>query len=97
MANETLIVTFNKPYTFEGKEYKEVDLSGIEDLTGNDLLEVDKISSAANAVALVPEMTLSYNAAIAARVSKQPIEFFYQLPAKDALKVKNAVMTFLNS
>ena len=32
---------FNKPFTFEGKEYKELDLN-LEGLTGDDLISVEK-------------------------------------------------------
>ncbi len=29
-VNNGLVVVFRKPYSFEGKEYSEIDLSGIE-------------------------------------------------------------------
>ena len=32
---------FNKPFTFEGKEYKELDLN-LEGLTGDDLISVER-------------------------------------------------------
>ena len=34
---ESLILKFRKPYMFEGKEYTEVDLSAMEDMTAEDL------------------------------------------------------------
>ena len=34
---ESLILKFKKPYVFEGKEYTEVDLSAMEDMTAEDL------------------------------------------------------------
>lgn len=30
---ESLVLKFRKPYKFEGQEYTEVDLSGMEDMT----------------------------------------------------------------
>lgn len=90
-------VTFSKPYTFEGKEYENIDLSGIEDLTGNDLLAADKAFAETGTFAPAPELTLPYAFAIAATSTKLPIEFFNGLPAKDALKVKNNVVRFLNN
>lgn len=97
MINNKLTVKFTKPYKFEGKEHKEIDLSGLADLDGNALLEADQVMAANNAVSLVPEMTLTYNFALAAKVTEQPLEFFFGLPIKDALKVKSTVMTFLNN
>jgi hypothetical protein len=90
------VVEFKKPYIFEGKEYTSIDLSGIDDLSGNDLLEADKIYSASGQFSPVPELTLAYTFAIASRATKLPLEFFNNLPAREALKVKNEVVRFLN-
>mgnify|MGYP001025553614 CR=1 FL=1 len=94
--NKEGVVEFKKTYTFEGKEYTSIDLSGIDDLSGNDLLEADKIYSASGQFSPVPELTLAYTFAIASRATKLPLEFFYNLPAREALKVKNEVVRFLN-
>ncbi|MEK4883674.1 hypothetical protein NST81_02935 [Bacillus sp. FSL W8-0223] len=94
--NKEGVVEFKKPYTFEGKEYTSIDLSGIDDLSGNDLLEADKIYSASGQFSPVPELTLAYTFAIASRATKLPLEFFNNLPAREALKVKNEVIRFLN-
>ena len=40
---ESLILKFRKPYMFEGKEYTEVDLSAMEDMTAEDLCAMGKI------------------------------------------------------
>ncbi|PAQ15072.1 hypothetical protein CD798_08495 [Bacillaceae bacterium SAOS 7] len=90
-------VVFKKPYLFEGKEYNSIDLSGIDNLTGVDLLEADQIYSNTGQYSPMPEMTLNYTFVIATKVTKQPLEFFHQLPAKEALKVKNTVIRFLNN
>lgn len=37
---ESLVLKFRKPYTFENQEYTEVDLSGMEDMTAGDLCAV---------------------------------------------------------
>lgn len=96
MAGE-LIVIFNKPYSFEGKEYKEVDLSKLEDLTGEDLLEADKQFTASGQFAVMTEMTMGYCFILASIATGKPVEFFQKLPAKDAMKVKGTVMGFLNN
>ncbi|TCI25573.1 phage tail assembly protein [Exiguobacterium sp. SH5S4] len=91
------IVKFKKPYSFEGQTYQSVDLSGIDDLTGDDLLEADRAYTASGQFSPLPEMTLAYAFSIAATVTKQPIEFYRSLPAKEGLKVKNEVIRFLNN
>ena len=35
-----LKIAFEKPYIFEGETYNEIDLSGLEDMTGNDFINV---------------------------------------------------------
>lgn len=40
--NNELLVKFDKPYTFEGVDYNEIDLSRIENLSTKDLINADK-------------------------------------------------------
>ena len=42
---ESLVLKFRKPYTFENQEYTEVDLSGMEDMTAGDLCAVAKLAN----------------------------------------------------
>jgi hypothetical protein len=88
-------VVFNKPYQFEGQEYNEVDLAGLENLKASDLAEADKAFIASGQVAMVNEMSIGYACIIAARASAKPVEFFTGLPAKDAISVKSVVTNFL--
>lgn len=90
-------VIFKKPYHFEGKEYKEVDLSGLDNLSTNDLIEADKQFANTGQMALMNEMTTGYACIVAAKATGYPVEFFYRLPGAEGLKVKNVVMTFLNA
>lgn len=96
MKNELKII-FKNPYSFEGKEYTEVDLSEIENLSTGDLIEADKQFNASGQMALMNEMTTGYSCIIAAKATKKPVEFFENLPAGEGLKVKNKVMGFLNA
>ena len=41
-VNPKYIVKFKKPYRFEGRDYTEVDLSGLERLTVKDAIEVQR-------------------------------------------------------
>lgn len=94
---EDLKIIFKKSYNFEGKEYKEVDLSGIENLSTKDLIEADKQFNLSGQMAMMNEMTTGYSCIIAAKGTKMPVEFFENLPAGEGLKVKNKVMGFLNA
>jgi hypothetical protein len=91
------VIVFGKPFEFEGKSVESIDLSGLENLTGDDLLEADRAYSATGNYSPVPELTLAYAFSLAATVAGVPHEFFKRLPGKEALKVKNEVVRFLNS
>jgi len=104
MANEknieieeqnTYVLRFSKPYTFEGETFTEVDLTEIENITAADMIAAQKVMSKGGTVEMLPEMSLQYACVIAARVSKRPIEFFTSLPARDAIKLKNIVTGFI--
>lgn len=93
---DSLVIKFKKPYKFEGKEYTEIDLSGLEDLSASDMIAVNKIMNRSNpGIDVMPEVSLEYACNLAAKATKQPIEFFTNLPPKQAMKVKNRVMGFL--
>lgn len=94
---EDLILRFNKPYKFDGREYTEVDLSGLEDVTAGVLENVGKIVSkkAPGMNPALQEMSLTFCTYLAQRVAKLPLEFFTGLPAKEAIKLKAMVTNFL--
>ena len=92
---EDLVLRFKKPYSFEGETYTEVDLSGLEDLSAADLCKVGKMVKKIDGVDPIAEMSLPYAIYMAARVTGKPLEFFQQLPAREAIKLKNLVAGFL--
>ena len=92
-----LKVVFRKPYTFEHVAYTELDLSGLEDMTGMDLIEVGKNYGRGNNVALYQEYESDFCFALAARAADKPIEFFYAMPIKDSIQVKETVTHFFLS
>lgn len=92
----SLVITLKKPYKFEGREYTEIDLSGMEDLTAADMIAVNKyMDRTAAGIQVMPEVSLEYACVLASKATKQPVEFFTGLPPKQAVKVKNRVMGFL--
>ncbi len=93
---DSLILKLKKPYKFEGKEYTEIDLSGLEDLSAADMIAVNKyMDRTATGIQVMPEVSLEYACVLASKASKLPVEFFTGLPPKQAIKVKNRVMGFL--
>ena len=94
MAKET-IIKFEKPYIFEGTTYTEIDLKKIDELTAKDMITAEKIFTAGGNASAVTEMSMAYVCILASIVTKLPQEFFEGLPAKEALKVKAEVTSFL--
>lgn len=90
-----LLVVFKKPFEFEGEVYKDVDLSGLEDLSARDMIAANKIMERSGTVNVIPEMSLEYACIISAKATGKPVEFFQSLPPKEALKIKNRVTSFL--
>lgn len=93
---ESLVIKLKKPYRFEGKEYTEIDLSGLEELTAADMIALEnQYDRKSPGINVMPEVKVGYAVMMAARAAKLPVEFFNGLPPKDAMKVKNRVMGFL--
>lgn len=87
-------ITFSKPYRFEGKDYTELDLSGLDNLTAEHMIAADKYMTRNGNFSVMPEMNLEYALYIASEATDLPIEFFKRLPPKDTIKVKNRVTNF---
>lgn len=90
--------TFAKPFTFEGKEYKEISLD-LDALTGADMLLAERQFNAieGNNQTFVPvkELSKEFQSIIAAMAAKLPFEFMKALPANDFAKVTTQVQNFL--
>ena len=87
-----LVMKLDKPFTFEGQTYTEVDLSGLEDTTAADLQAVGRFVTKKNPAANPATVDAQF---MAARVAHLPLEFFERLPAKEAIKLKGIVVGFL--
>lgn len=93
---ENLTIQLKKPYLFEGKEYTEIDLTSLDDMTAADMIALENQYTKRNpGINVMPEVRVEYAMMMAARATKLPIEFFNRLPQKEAVKVKNRVMGFL--
>ena len=85
---------FLEPYKFEDKEYKSIELS-VENIKGYDIAAVKRQWTAVGYQAPVPALDSEFCAMVAARVSKQPLEFFENLPSKDYIGLTLRVSNFL--
>ena len=93
---KSMVIVLKKPYVFERVEYKEIDLSGMEDLQASDMIAVNKLMKRTSAgFDVMPEVSLEYACNIAAKATKKHIEYFLQLPPREAMRVKNKVLGFL--
>lgn len=88
------ILTLSRVYNFEGENISELDLSGLEDITADDMIRANRVLSNSGTIAIVPETDLHYTLAIAASATGRPIEFLKMLKPKDAMKIKNRVTSF---
>lgn len=86
------IVKFDKPYKFEGKEYDSLDLSGMEKMTVQDLIDIQKNIGNELAAMSVMEMTTSFAQEMAVKATGKPVEFFKLMPRGKIKKVQAAVI-----
>lgn len=93
-AANGFLITFRNPYSFEGKEYKTLNLSGLEGLTAEQLFEASGVFARNDYINPRPEADPKYCCMLAAAACGLPHEFFDGLPAKEVMKVRNAVQSF---
>ena len=97
--DEEYVIKLKKPYVFEGKEYAEIDLSGIKKMTIRDGIEVQKslFNGEEIAAIVMAEASTSFAREIAARATKLPVEFFKLARLDVSRAVKATVMGMLNT
>jgi hypothetical protein len=97
MEDNKYLITFKKPYEFEGAEYKEIDLSAIQNLKASDLIAADKLFATRGQMSAMNEMSVGYACIIGSKTTQNPLEFFENMPANEAIKLKNMVARFFYS
>ena len=97
-ADQKDVLVFNRPYVFEGTEYKEVDLSGIRNLTIMDAIQAQKdlINQRELAAAILMETTTAFARIIAAKATGLPIEFFKLMPRGRNNELVKTVQSYFN-
>ena len=89
-------IQLRKPLNHKGRELKELDIP-LEDLTGLDLLDIEKQTGDPDDTKLMilPEYSKRYLIAVAARAAHIPAEVLHSLSAQDFTIVSIAVRNFL--
>ncbi len=90
-----MLIKLSKTYTFEGKAISELDMNKLEDLTGSDMIAINRMMKKRGDTSASPEMTMEYAFYVAMQATKLPFEFFCNLSMKDSMKVKGRVNYFL--
>lgn len=91
----SFIVQFVKPHEFEGKEYKEIDLSGLDDLTTEDMSWAENMFAQMRMADAMKEFNTTFCLLIAHRATGLPLEFFKTLKISNAIRIKAVVSAFL--
>lgn len=87
--------TFAEPYTFEEKEYEEIEMD-LDGLKGSDMAAVKREWTKAGNFSPMPGTDMDFCAGVAAKASKLPIEFFEGMPARDFMNLSAMVTNFLH-
>lgn len=91
------ILKLSKEYKFEGEVVSELDFSGLEDLTAQDLVRAtNTASNNGGRVIAVPQLDTQLLLLLAVEVTHKPINFFYKLNLKDTASVRAMVMRSFN-
>ncbi len=88
-------IQLSKTYRLDdGTEVKEVDLSGLEDLTTADAEYVDRVMAKMNYSPKNKFKDITYTKHIAMRVTNLPIEFFNSLKWKDMESIASRITIY---
>ncbi|UTW68686.1 phage tail assembly protein [Anaerobacillus sp. HL2] len=85
---------FDKPITFEDKEYTEFVLD-FDGLSGKDMIAAEKETRLRGDNPPVLELNKTFQAIVAAKAAKVPTDMVLLLPAKEFTKVTLLAQSFL--
>lgn len=90
------VLKLGTPIVFDGETVKEIDLSGLNEATGADLVSAKRMMNMSGvSLDAYPERTLEFAIALATVVLNKPEGLFSSLKAKDAMNFKAMVRDFL--
>lgn len=88
------VIPLSKGYHLDGEEIREVDLSGLEDLTTADGEYIDRVMSKMGYYPKDKFRDLTYTKHIAMRVTNLPVEFFNSLRWKDLQAISSRITIY---
>ncbi|MCM1058314.1 MAG: hypothetical protein NC517_12015 [Firmicutes bacterium] len=88
------VIRLSKHYDLDGKEIREVDLSGLEDLTTADGEYIDRVMAKMGYHPKDKFRDITYTKHIAMRVTNLPIEFFNGLRWKDQQAITSRISVY---
>lgn len=91
----SFIIQLPRPQIFDGKTYTELDLSGLEDLTTEDLDTAEKLFQSLGYTDPAKEFNSKFCLIIAHLATGLSFEFFNSLKLPSAIKIKTVVSRFL--
>ena len=90
------IFKLKRPVIFEEREFEQFDLSGLEDLTGEEYATLLKEAERIDGADMVPEKSLTFAFLAAAKVTGQPFDLFKKMGAKDAARLRYKIGSFFS-
>ena len=96
-AEQKRVLKLRKPVDFEGRHYEEIDLSGLDGLTGRDVREFDRLfkMKGGRTGNNVKEFDSIYLQLVAAKATNLPLEFFDCISIRDATALEIEIRNFL--
>uniref|UniRef100_A8GLL4 Phage tail assembly protein n=1 Tax=Serratia proteamaculans (strain 568) TaxID=399741 RepID=A8GLL4_SERP5 len=89
-------IVFKKPFKFEGNEYNKLDID-LDAMTGKDITDELNILSNTGHISASAPLDVTFQAHLAARAAKQPVELIMALPAPEFMHICQRVQNFLLS
>lgn len=93
--NGLFILKLKKPFEYCGKTYEEITFD-FDNLTGKDMLAVEREVNLASEFFLVPETSPNFCGKLAARAAGLSSDVIENLPIKEFKRAKEAAQNFLN-
>ncbi len=95
-------IKLTKTITYQEKEYKELDFD-FDSLTGAEILKASSVLQGVDTngdiskmyESLLPQLSMQFQARVAAMAGKIPYEVVLKLPAAEFLQVTNTAKNFL--
>lgn len=90
------VYKLTKPYQFDGVEFTEVEFD-LDSVSGKEVSEAKKRLQREVPVCLILGADSDFCAHLLAIITKKPVEFYREMPARDYLELTQTVSNFLTN